>query len=1139
MIFGERAIKKTSAAIYLEILMNDSIMNNDMLQDFLEEAKEMIEVLNHGILTLEQSGGGNIDIVNEIFRSAHTLKGMSGMMGFTNMNHLTHTMENALDKVRNGEMILNTDQIDVLFECLDELNDMLADIINESGDSNVDTQETLEKLKDMLNSPKPETKSKFETPVPSKPKTIQKAEFPVSTSKEEKINQTDAEYLNQLMIPDEVLNLFKKYDVEKLHNLILNDYNIYYFKVLLDKDFCKKNISLIEFYKKLESSVEIILSSCITDSIPDIDAIDLKNYDMQIVFVIASKQTKKEFFKKTGIDSNKIFEIFETFENEQLQIQDNSKDEEEIFFELTFDGEFITPEIIKSFKEESVEHIHEFNECLLKIEKNPDNFNPELINAMFRAMHTMKGLANMFSLKPISEFAHKLENSIDAVRNGKIKMTESLVELLLKNCDSLGAAVQELVETNKITKINNKVLHELLNLINSNEKPESALSTEKPHKIIKNPFYYGFSEEDIKKFETAITNKNNIYEITFFYKQDLSENINNFDIIKTKIELFGEIAALMFDIDEIIGLDYFNPANFDLPIKLYYISQENISTISMLTDKSAENIRKLDETDVKNFRESYSKYVSDKNSTSLSSKIKRPKPVRKQELENHIKKEGNKSETNTKETTISIKESHSKIKREQNEELRRRENSGEQTPIMEQTKSSSPEQNKQQLNSLVKSGVSAVEKSNPDRAAKRESEKKTGINDSKEIQTKPATSSGLAQGNTTVRVDIEKLDALMNLVGELLIAKTQVEQIGLNFDENISENKSKLKFVTEQLGRVTNDIQEAIMKTRMVPIGTVFNRFPRVVRDIAKARNKKVNLIIKGEETELDKTVIEEIGDPMVHLIRNALDHGIEEPEKRIAAGKSETGTLTLNAFHEGNHIIIEIADDGAGINPKIIRKKSLEKGLLTIEESNMIPDAEIIKFIFKPGFSTAEVITDISGRGVGMDVVKSNISKINGIVDIQTNVGAGTTFTIKLPLTLAIINSLLVKVGEQIFATPLAAVIESLKIKAADIGSIEGKYEIIKLRDGVIPILRLNSQFKIQSKENKDKLFIVVIGLAEEKYAIVVDDLLGQQEIVIKSLNHKIVSTPGIAGATILGDGQVVLILDISTLISNAKKNR
>ncbi|MBP7652176.1 chemotaxis protein CheA, partial [Candidatus Dependentiae bacterium] len=956
------------------------------------------------------------------------------------------------------------------------------------------------------------------------------------------IDELYTEYLQQLVIPKEVMNLFKQYDVEKLQHFIENDYNIYIIKTFLDKDFINKNKSLITFYKKLESITEIILSASMNEPLQSFESFDCKNFDLQIIFIVASKNTKKSFYKELDLTLNQIIEIFEIYEDDCAGsvntdcVKEEISEEEKIQFELSFDGEFITPEIIISFKEEAIEHIHEFNECLLEIEKNINDYNPELINTMFRAMHTLKGLSNMFGLKPISEFAHKLENSIDSVRNDKIKMTENLVDLLLKNCDALGAAVQELVETNKITKINNKVLSQLLNLINN--EPEESIESQQyaadlssAENSLKQPFYYGLSDVDIKKFESAIADSKNIYEILFFYKQDFNEDMNNFEILKSKIELFGEIAALLFDIDEIIELDYFEPSNFDLPIKLYFISEEHISTISLLADKSQDCIKILAENDINVFKSNLENYSSKKSSSDAgSTKKKKIKPVRsniskKNTTEINSKIQNQNKNTNIKTEQQKIMQNNKPSDTSKNASEIKTISKPVKTQELPKTKQTSPADKPVHVNKPVSSDDN-VQSSTEKTAAVQSS--------SKETSGKPSIA-----GSATVRVDIEKLDTLMNLVGELLIAKTQVEQIGNNFDENILENKSKLKFVTEQLGRVTNDIQEAIMKTRMVPIGTVFNRFPRVVRDIAKARNKKVNLIIKGEETELDKTVIEEIGDPMVHLIRNALDHGIEEPEKRLAAGKLEAGNLTLNAFHEGNHIIIEIEDDGAGINADVIRKKSLEKGLLSQEESNMISDNDIIKFIFKPGFSTAEVITDISGRGVGMDVVKSNISKINGIVDIQTKVGKGTTFTIKLPLTLAIINSLLVKVGEQIFAVPLAAVIESVKIRASEIGSIEGKYEVIKLRNSVIPILRLNNQFKIESNANKDKLFIVVIGLAEEKIAMVVDDLLGQQEIVIKSLNHKIVSTPGIAGATILGDGQVVLILDISTVITNAKNKK
>lgn len=379
----------------------------------------------------------------------------------------------------------------------------------------------------------------------------------------------------------------------------------------------------------------------------------------------------------------------------------------------------------------------------------------------------------------------------------------------------------------------------------------------------------------------------------------------------------------------------------------------------------------------------------------------------------------------------------------------------------------------------------------------------------------------------SVRVDIDKLDTLLNLVGELVINKTRLEQIGL------THRLTDLVETMEQMDRVTTDLQAVVMKVRMVPVGQVFNRFPRMVRDLSRELNKEVNLIIQGEETELDRTVIDEIGDPLVHLLRNAIDHGIEKPAERQAAGKNPVGEIHLIARHEGNNVIIMVEDDGKGVNPDIIKAKALEKGLITQGEADKMDPSEAVKLLFLPGFSTAAVVTDVSGRGVGMDAVKNKIESLGGMVDIETKVGMGSKFKIRLPLTLAIIQALLVNVAEEIYAIPLGSIDSTINIKPADIKTVQNK-EVILLRGQIIPIVRLGNVLNIpnSSEETPEELFIVIVHLGEQRAGIVVDNLIGQQEIVIKSLGKLLAGIKVIAGATILGNGQVALILDIGSLI-------
>ena len=377
----------------------------------------------------------------------------------------------------------------------------------------------------------------------------------------------------------------------------------------------------------------------------------------------------------------------------------------------------------------------------------------------------------------------------------------------------------------------------------------------------------------------------------------------------------------------------------------------------------------------------------------------------------------------------------------------------------------------------------------------------------------------------SVRVDIEKLDTLMNLMGELVINKVRLEQIGQ------THRIGELTETLEQMDRVTTDLQNIVMKVRMVPVSQVFNRFPRMVRDVAKELNKEINLTIEGEETELDRTVIDEIGDPIMHLLRNSLDHGCELPDERERKGKPRVGEVGLIARHEGNNVVIMVTDDGAGINADKMRRKAVEKGMMTQEEVDKLDDADAVRIIFLPGFSTAEQISDISGRGVGMDVVRNKIEALSGHVDVETHVDEGSIFKIKLPLTLAIIQAMLVKVQEEMYAIPLGSIDSTINIQPDDIKTVQNK-EVIVLRGEIIPIIRMEQTLQIPHVKDFDEIFVVVVHAGEAKAGIVVDNLIGQQEIVIKTLGNLFTGLKMFSGATVLGDGRVALIIDVATMM-------
>ncbi len=390
----------------------------------------------------------------------------------------------------------------------------------------------------------------------------------------------------------------------------------------------------------------------------------------------------------------------------------------------------------------------------------------------------------------------------------------------------------------------------------------------------------------------------------------------------------------------------------------------------------------------------------------------------------------------------------------------------------------------------------------------------------------------------TIRVDVKRLDHLMNLIGELVLAKNRLIKINDDVEERYEgeEFLEELNQVVSIVSLVTTDLQIAVMKTRMLPIGKVFNKFPRMIRDLTRELDKKIELEISGEETELDKSIVEEIGDPLVHIIRNSCDHGIEMPDVRMATGKNETGTIGLKAYNEGNHIVIQIDDDGKGLDTEMLKNKSLEKGIITEKEADSMSDKEAFGLIFKPGFSTAASVTNVSGRGVGMDVVKTNIEKLNGIIDIESEVGKGTSLKLKIPLTLAIIQALLVGVQEEHYAIPLASVLETVRISKDEIYTVENR-SVMRLREEVLSLVHIGDIFEVERiLDASEHAYVVVLGLGASKIGLIVDSLVGQEEIVIKSLGDYLAGIEGIAGATIRGDGGVTLIVDVAALMHMAK---
>ncbi|RVZ45204.1 chemotaxis histidine kinase/response regulator CheAY2 [Helicobacter pylori] len=515
--------------------------------------------------------------------------------------------------------------------------------------------------------------------------------------------------------------------------------------------------------------------------------------------------------------------------------------------------------------------------------------------------------------------------------------------------------------------------------------------------------------------------------------------------------------------------------------------------------------------------------------------------------------ESTKETSGTKETPKEIKE---EIKEKAKEEVKANktptaENSASDNPLADEPDLDYANMSAEEVEAEIERLLNKRQEADKERRAQKKQEAKQEVTPTKEPPKAPKTETkAKAKADTeenkapsigveqTVRVDVRRLDHLMNLIGELVLGKNRLIRIYSDVEERYDGEKflEELNQVVSSISAVTTDLQLAVMKTRMQPVGKVFNKFPRMVRDLSRELGKSIELIIEGEETELDKSIVEEIGDPLIHIIRNSCDHGIEPLEERRRLNKPETGKVQLSAYNEGNHIVIKISDDGKGLDPVMLKEKAIEKGVISERDAEGMSDREAFNLIFKPGFSTAKVVSNVSGRGVGMDVVKTNIEKLNGIIEIDSEVGVGTTQKLKIPLTLAIIQALLVGVQEEYYAIPLSSVLETVRISQDEIYTVDGK-SVLRLRDEVLSLVRLSDIFKVDAiLESNSDVYVVIIGLADQKIGVIVDYLIGQEEVVIKSLGYYLKNTRGIAGATVRGDGKITLIVDVGAMMDMAK---
>ena len=700
---------------------------------------------------------------------------------------------------------------------------------------------------------------------------------------------------------------------------------------------------------------------------------------------------------------------------------------------------------LEVFIDESDEHLQTLSDCIMVLEKEPENM--DTINEIFRAAHSLKGMAGTMGFKRMQRLTHDMENVFQEVRSDRLKVNSAMIDLLFKCLDAIEGYLNNVkASSDEGTEDNELIIKELNDFIAGGEGDGAKTEPKKEEKTPaaqaepegdgkKKYFEFDLDDSEKAKIKEAEENGQHIYGMTVYIQKECLLKAARAFLVFKAVEEFGQILVYNPSSQEI------EDEHFDCDFSFYLASEESFDKIL----EAAKAVSEIEEV--------------------VGEEVKYETLAERQE----------KAEAAAAETA----------------EAAEKEQAQEKPAETAQT---------------------------PAPAAKAP----TAANNKKQTVAKPVT-------NRTVRVDIEKLDALMNQVSELIIAKNSLVSLS-DTDSGDFQNQTFHEQI-EYLERITTGLHESVMKVRMVPIESVVAKFPRMIRDLSRKLNKNMELYMSGEETELDRTVVDQIGDPLQHLLRNSADHGLEDNETRRSLGKPEVGSIFLKAFQEGNNVIIEVGDDGAGIDVEAVKAKAIERGVITEEQAESMSQKEIINLLFLPSFSMAKKITDISGRGVGLDVVKSNIEALGGDVEVKTALGEGTTFTVRLPLTLAIIQALMVEVRDEKYAIALGSILTIEDIPVKDIKYVEAQ-EVIHLRGMVIPIIHLDKLLDCEPKEEPENLTVVIVKKGDKCAGLVVDNLIGQQEIVIKSLGKYINNNKIISGATILGDGEVALILDVNTLM-------
>lgn len=1116
-----------------EIAEEDVQESQNLLADFITETSEHLEHAERNLLKLEKQPD-DMELLNKLFRSVHTIKGSSEYLGMVNIASLSHKLEGLLDLMRRGEYPVDNAVIDLMMSCNDRINELVSEIdkYKEERSSVDDLISRLAQDVDEAGTKDAEAETEGVGEAYGDDE-YDKELFEIFANQlKEGLDGLD-EDVKQLQEGDDIVEVLER-SVDRL-NMLRSSSNYMGYD------------ELKELYEKWSLSLEQTIEACKSE-----DEVDIESFSK--VTMSANIDHVKTLFPNISFDSES--EIRQPAppaeEKTEIEAYEKQQDQEEQDTDQSLLADFIA---------ETGEHLEETEHNLLELEKQPEDL--DLLNEIFRSVHTIKGSSEYLGMVRIAELAHRLESLLDKLRHGERSVDNSIIDLLMNCHDRIGILIEDLDLHHEERENVEDLLVRLEALLTDDAEVVETRGTVEKLVIEDNTGALYVEEYDKELFGIFLEQFQTSLQALIKETEQLSNGASIDDVIDRCVKLLNALRSSanymeynelrdVYDqwIERLVDIsdqhkagDPFNIETFNEKVmmgniekvKSFFSSLKPVS-FSYEDDTPVDSGVNVDPEEIPS--SDVDKILLDKLSSAFDSRlgtVEEDKEVAAEDMEESLFSDDMEITTPSVEALTDDGE-----KWDTDSDLL----DIDDVESLLFTESS----NKPAKDKILPEPFTST---TPKRSAQPEPffEKTRQSSDRYNLGRRKSDKFHERMLKQSIRVDSAKIDSLMNQVGELVVSRSgfnqlfsemrelqlilkQSQQLDGKAMQAIKSITNRINEATTTLGRVTSELQENVMKVRMLPIAQLFSRYPRLVHDLVKNTDKKVNLEIYGEETELDKKVIEQLADPLIHIIRNAVDHGIEDITGRRKKGKEESGTIRLEAYHESNYVVVEISDDGRGIDAEKVKQSAIEKGFVTHGETSEMPDDEALTLIMRPGFSTASEVTHTSGRGVGMDVVKDSIEKMNGAIDIYSNVGVGARFRIRIPLTLAIIPALLVRVMEEIFTIPLSTVDETIRISKTDISTIEG-LEVYSLRENTIPLIRLKDVFNMGGDDkDKDEYFVVIVNAGSRQLGIVVDELRSRQEVVIKPLEDYLQEKSGFSGATILGDGNISLIIDVFELV-------